>query len=119
MVVSRVANEENSRVLFTKVGSVEVSREMVARKSLIGLEENGGFMYGKMNEVRDGAMTTALVLDLLASSTTNDSLSQMLSKLPKTFQYKSKFECDTIDIANKAVEMCLDYKNPLKTETID
>ena len=43
----------------------------------------------------------------------------MLSKLPKTFQYKSKFECDTIDIANKAVEMCLDYKNPLKTETID
>ena len=119
MLVSLVANEENSKVLLTKVGSVEVSREMLARKSIIGLEENGGFMYGKMNEVRDGAMTTALVLDMLASSTTNDSLSQMLSKLPKTFQYKSKFECDTIDIANKAVEMCLDYKNPLKTETID
>jgi len=119
MLVSLVANEENSRVLFTKVGSVEVSREMVARKSLIGLEENGGFMYGKMNEVRDGAMTTALVLDMLASSKTNESLSHMLGKLPKTFQCKSKFECDTIHIANDVVEACLNYKNPLKTETID
>jgi phosphomannomutase/phosphoglucomutase len=39
--------------------------------------------------------------------------------LPKTFQRKSKFDCDTIHIANEVVKACLNYKNPLKTETID
>jgi len=119
MLISSIASEENSKVLFTKVGSVEVSRQMVARNSIIGLEENGGFMYGKINEVRDGAMTTALTLEMLASSTTHESLSQMLNSLPKTYQYKSKFECGTIDNANRAVERCLNYKNPIKSETID
>ena len=69
-----VAEQESSKVIYTKVGSVEVSREMVKRKYLIGLEENGGFMYGKLNEVRDGAMTTALVLDMMAASKNNKSL---------------------------------------------
>src|ERR671934_285268 len=67
MALSLIAQEEGSKVIHTKVGSVEVSRQMVKRKSLIGLEENGGFMYGKLNEVRDGAMMTALMLDMLAA----------------------------------------------------
>ena len=44
----------------TKVGSVEVSRRMVNDDALLGYEENGGFMFGKHNHVRDGAMTLAL-----------------------------------------------------------
>ncbi|HEY7571833.1 MAG TPA: phosphoglucosamine mutase [Nitrososphaeraceae archaeon] len=119
MLLSKVAEEEKSKVSFTKVGSVEVSRQMLAHGSIIGMEENGGFMYGKMNEVRDGAMTTALLLEMLASSTTRESLSQMLNKLPKTYQFKTKFECGTNAIANKAVDSCLAYKDPIKTETID
>ena len=72
MAVSLVTQDEGSKVIYTKVGSVEVSREMVWRKSIIGLEENGGFMYGKLNKVRDGVMTTALVLDMLASHNNNN-----------------------------------------------
>lgn len=119
MLLSKVADEEKSKVTFTKVGSVEVSRQMLAHGSILGMEENGGFMYGKINVVRDGAMTTALLLEMLASSETNESLSQMLNKLPKTYQYKTKFECGTNTIANRAVESCLSYKNPIKSETID
>ena len=70
--VQLVADEGNSKVVYTKVGSVEVSREMVKRNAPIGLEENGGFMYGKLNQVRDGAMTTALVLDMLTSFSSTD-----------------------------------------------
>ena len=58
----------NSKVIRTKVGSVEVSRKMVPTNALIGFEENGGFMFGKHNQVRDGCMTLALMLDLLATS---------------------------------------------------
>jgi phosphomannomutase / phosphoglucomutase len=117
MALSLIAQEEGSKVIHTKVGSVEVSRQMVKRKSLIGLEENGGFMYGKLNEVRDGAMMTALVLDMLASS--NQTLSQMISSLPKVFQYKSKFKCPTKQIANDIVNTCLMHGSPQKVETID
>ena len=43
-------------------------RKMVPTNALIGFEENGGFMFGKHNQVRDGCMTLALMLDLLTSS---------------------------------------------------
>ena len=57
---------QNSKVIRTKVGSVEVSRKMVDENALIGFEENGGFMFGVHNQVRDGAMTLGLMLELLS-----------------------------------------------------
>jgi phosphomannomutase / phosphoglucomutase len=117
MALSLVAEEEGSKLTYTKVGSVEVSREMVMRKSYIGLEENGGFMYGKLNEVRDGIMTTALVLDMLASN--KERFSQLISSLPQIFQYKSKFKCPTKQIADEIVNACLKHGSPQKVETID
>jgi len=116
MAVSIVANEAGSKVIHTKVGSVEVSREMVKRKSIIGLEENGGFMYGKLNQVRDGVMTTALVLDMMA--TQKQTLSTLISSLPKIFQYKTKFRCNK-KLANDVVQACLKHGSFQKVETLD
>ena len=93
-----LANEFNSKVIRTKVGSVEVSRKMVSTEALIGFEENGGFMYGLHNQVRDGCMTLALMLELLA--TTNNSLFDEISKLPPSFTTKDKVPCLSNDIAN-------------------
>ncbi|NHI02342.1 Phosphomannomutase [Candidatus Nitrosotalea sp. TS] len=64
---------------------------MVQEKALIGFEENGGFMYGKHNQVRDGSMTMALMLDLL--SKTDKALSEEMSSLPKSFTTKGKIDC--------------------------
>ena len=120
MAVSLVATEAGSKVIHTKVGSVEVSREMLRRKSFIGLEDNGGFMYGKLNEVRDGAMTTALVLEMLSLSNKEEqTLSHTISLLPKIFQYKTKFRCPTKQIANTIVTMCIEHGSPKKIETLD
>ena len=83
----------NSKVIRTKVGSVEVSRKMLSTNALIGFEENGGFMFGKHNQVRDGCMSLALMLDLL--STTNTPLSDEISKLPPSFTTKDKIECSS------------------------
>ena len=57
--IELIANQFDSKVIRTKVGSVEVSRKMVPTNALIGFEENGGFMYGKHNQVRDGCMALA------------------------------------------------------------
>ncbi len=121
--VQLVADEGNSNVVYTKVGSVEVSREMVKRNALIGLEENGGFMYGKLNQVRDGAMTTGLVLDMLtnfssANKTTN-SFSKIISSLKKIAQFKTKFKCPSKEVANKIVTRCVEHGSPKKIEKLD
>lgn len=117
MVLSKVADETGLKVVHTKVGSVEVSREMVDRKASLGLEENGGFMYGPLNEVRDGAMTTALVLDMLASS--GDSFSMLVEKLPKTFKIKTKFSLSSHDAVDKVIKACMTHGSPKKVETMD
>ena len=83
----------NSKVIRTKVGSVEVSRKMLSTNALIGFEENGGFMFGKHNQVRDGCMSLALMLDLLAI--TDNTLSDQISKLPQSFTTKDKIQCSS------------------------
>ncbi|MDE1841856.1 MAG: phosphoglucosamine mutase [Thaumarchaeota archaeon] len=94
-VIEKIAKDSESQVLRTKVGSVEVSRKMVKENAIIGFEENGGFMYGKHNQVRDGSMTMAILLDLLANS--KNSLSEEMDALPPSFTTKGKIECSKDD----------------------
>jgi phosphomannomutase/phosphoglucomutase len=68
---------------------------MKEENAIIGFEENGGFMYGKHNEVRDGAMTMVLLLELLASS--KNSLSEEVASLPQSYTTKGKIECSSND----------------------
>ena len=89
--IEDLALQFRSEVIRTKVGSVEVSRKMIPTKALIGFEENGGFMYGKHNQVRDGCMTLALMLEMLSNS--EKSLSEEISTLPPSFTTKDKLSC--------------------------
>jgi len=91
-----LAEKYNSKVIRTKVGSVEVSRKMISTNALIGFEENGGFMFGTHNQVRDGCMSLALMLDFLANI--NNSLSDEISKLPSSFTTKDKMQCSSGDV---------------------
>ena len=90
-IIENIVEKTNSRVVRTKVGSVEVSRKMVNDDALVGYEENGGFMFGNHNHVRDGAMTLALMLDLLSKSQLD--LSCNIENLPPSFTTKTKIEC--------------------------
>ena len=90
-IIESIVQKSNSHVVRTKVGSVEVSRKMVSDDALVGYEENGGFMFGKHNQVRDGAMTLALMLDLLSKS--EISLSENIENLPPSYTTKTKIEC--------------------------
>jgi len=103
--IEKIAAISNAKVIRTKVGSVEVSRKMVLTNAVIGFEENGGFMFGKHNQVRDGAMTMALVLELLAK--TDKTISELIDDLPPSFTTKTKISCSRDDaqkIINKLKE---------------
>jgi phosphomannomutase/phosphoglucomutase len=118
MILSIVAEQTGSKMIYTKVGSVEVSREMVRRGCLLGLEENGGFMYGPLNEVRDGVMSTALVLEMLSESD-NKLFSEHIAQLPQTFQYKTNFACPSRDTMKRIIKICIEHGSPRKIETLD
>jgi len=89
--VKEIADEYGGKVVWTKVGSVTVSHTMKKLKSKLGGEENGGIFYGPHQPVRDGAMTTALILEIMAK--TERKLSELLNELPKYHIEKDKIEC--------------------------
>jgi phosphomannomutase/phosphoglucomutase len=114
--IEELAAKTKSKVIRTKVGSVEVSRKMVPQKALIGFEENGGFMYGKHNQVRDGAMTLALALDLLAGS--GKSMTDEITSIPKSYTTKDKISC-TKEQAKKIINaLKKEHKNYGTTDGI-
>ncbi len=76
------------KVVWTKVGSPIIAREVIKGGGLAGFEENGGFMYPKLLPVRDGAMKTALLMELLAYE--NVRLSEIFDRLPKYYPVKTK-----------------------------
>jgi phosphomannomutase/phosphoglucomutase len=78
-------------LIWTKVGSVTVSQTMKAENANLGGEENGGIFYRPHQAVRDGAMTTALLLDIMAD--TGKSLAQLVAEQPQYFIEKGKIEC--------------------------
>jgi len=78
---------------------------MISENALLGFEENGGFMFGKHNHVRDGGMALALFLELLVSS--NKSMSEELATLPPSFTTKDKISCEKED-ADKIISKLLD-----------
>ncbi len=79
------------QLIWTKVGSVTVSQTMKAENANLGGEENGGIFYRPHQAVRDGAMTTALLLNIMAD--TGKSLAQLVAEEPQYFIEKGKIEC--------------------------
>jgi phosphomannomutase/phosphoglucomutase len=114
-IIDIVAKRNDSKVLRTRVGSVDVSRAMIDYKALLGLEENGGFFYSPHIPVRDGLMTSALILEAL--SRTNRTLSEVITTLPTFHQRKAKFDCPN-EIKNKVMKE-IESRSKGKIERID
>ena len=114
--IDGIVTQTNSTVIRTKVGSIEVSRKMITENALLGFEENGGFMFGKHNYVRDGGMTLALFLELLASS--NKSMSEELATLPPSFTTKDKISCKKEDADKIISKLLAEFPNADTTDGI-
>ncbi len=78
--LDEICESKGAILVRTKVGAPLVSRAMISEKAMIGGEENGGVIYGKHQYCRDGAMTAALVLNLMAAR--GKKISELISELP-------------------------------------
>ncbi len=135
LIISRICELLNTKLFFTNVGSVEVTYEMKDTDSLIGFEENGGFFYGLLNQVRDGAITTALILEMMGYYKQNllddeilnrvktdkilPSLSSIYSLFDNTYQHKSSLKVSDTSTISKVIALCKDHGSPIKIESID
>ena len=114
--IDEIVTQTDSTVIRTKVGSVEVSRKMLTENALIGFEENGGFMFGKHNHVRDGGMALALFLELIADS--NKNISEELTTLPPSFTTKDKISCKKEDVDRIISKLSEEFPNADTTDGI-
>lgn len=93
MVVEKVVRSERSDIIYTPVGSIYVARTMRSlieqgKKVVFGGEGNGGLIYPGHQFCRDGGMTAATMVAILAESKLP--LSEMVNKLPPRFIFKEK-----------------------------
>jgi phosphomannomutase / phosphoglucomutase len=79
------------RVLYTPVGSPSVTHAMQEHHAVFGGEENGGLIFPRFQLARDGGMTAAGVLDLLARS--GGALPDLLKEIPRYTLLKIKIDC--------------------------
>ncbi len=114
--IEAVAKKRNAKVTRTRVGSVDVSRTIIERKAFFGFEENGGCIYPPHIPVRDGAMTTALMLECLAVR--GMSFSRAMShSVPKFYQSKTKVEVSSEKV--KGIMKAIEKQVNGKVEKVD
>jgi phosphomannomutase/phosphoglucomutase len=89
--VEDAVNAAGGSVVYTRVGSPSVTHELQARKGVFGGEENGGLIFPRFQLARDGAMTVAAVLDLLARR--GGGIADALAGLPRYALIKEKAPC--------------------------
>ncbi len=116
-VIEDVLKPLGIEVVWLKVGSVDISRTMQRNgDALCGFEENGGFMYPPHQLVRDGGMTLALLLELLARE--GRKLSEIYDELPRYYTIKTKIPMRR-ELALKVVEKVKEYFKDYRQITID
>ena len=115
-VIDDISSKYGGKVIWTPVGSPNVSRAMIARGAELGGEENGGVFYAPHIPVRDGAMATALVLEMMAS--TGEKLSTLTERLPRYFNVKDKVACPS-RLKSKVLKQIEREVKGAKIETTD
>jgi phosphomannomutase / phosphoglucomutase len=88
--VEDVVRAEGGEVIYTRVGSPVVARKMIEVNAIFGGEENGGLIFPEHQYCRDGGMTAAKMLEIVAME---GPLSKLLSTIPEYHLDKRKMEC--------------------------
>jgi phosphomannomutase/phosphoglucomutase len=110
-VIESVAKRRGAKIIWTRVGSVDVSRTIIERKALMGFEENGGGFFPSHLPTRDGGMSTALLLEVMATRAAP--LSRLIAAaFPKFYETKLKVPVDPARVRQimRAIERMGDGK---------
>jgi len=109
-LVEAIASSEHCEVVYTKVGSIYVARTMLAlihakKKVVLGGEGNGGLIFPNHQFCRDGGMTAAVMVSIVAKN--NKNLSSLVKSLPKRYMIKEKVKTKNASVIMKELKRSL------------
>jgi phosphomannomutase / phosphoglucomutase len=95
LMMETVAKKHGTSVVYTPVGSIYVARKMrelleKGEPVIFGGEGNGGLIYPEHQFCRDGGMTAAMMVAILAES--KKTLSELVEGLPRFYTLKEKIK---------------------------
>ncbi|MCJ7505630.1 phosphoglucosamine mutase [Candidatus Bathyarchaeota archaeon] len=115
-IIEEVARTHGGSVIWTRVGSVDVSRKMIETGAKFGGEENGGIFYAPHIPVRDGTIAAAFIANILTK--TKEKLSGLIEQLPSYQNAKEKVFCPN-EKKEKVLEEIRRKADGTRIETID
>ncbi|MCK5389786.1 MAG: phosphoglucosamine mutase, partial [Candidatus Thorarchaeota archaeon] len=89
-LIEDIVEKAGGKIDWTVVGSVDVSHRVGEIGADLGGEENGGVFYPPHQSVRDGSMTSALLVDIMVKE--GKSLSELVQELPVYYTTKRKMK---------------------------
>jgi phosphomannomutase len=104
IALEKMAEKNNSKVLRTPVGEINVVKKMIEVNSNIGGEGNGGVILKEAHLGRDSLVGVAMVLNRM-SQNPDMSISKIHSTLPQFIIVKDKIDLDILnesELINKA-----------------
>ncbi|MGC8655825.1 MAG: phosphoglucosamine mutase [Thermoplasmata archaeon] len=109
-LIDVIAEKHGVKVIRTRVGAPVVSETLTKMKALFGGEENGGVIYPKHLNARDGAYSLAMMLDIM--SYTDEPISSLIKKLPdyKIRRIKLPLKGNFETIVDRANDIYRKYK---------
>ncbi|HID43307.1 MAG TPA: phosphoglucosamine mutase [Archaeoglobaceae archaeon] len=89
--VEDAVKEAGGEVVYTAVGSPVVAETMLKVNAVFGGEGNGGLIFPEHLHARDGAMSTAKILEMMAVQ--RKPVSELVKVVPKYYTLKTKVMC--------------------------
>ena len=90
-LIEDVARQHDGEVIWTMVGSIHVARKMMEVGAVFGGEGNGGLIFPEFQYCRDGGMSAASMLEMLAR--TGEKLSDVVDAIRSYDSVKEKIKC--------------------------
>jgi len=115
-LIEDIVENAGGTIDWTVVGSVDVSHRVGEIGADLGGEENGGIFYPPHQSVRDGSMTSALLVDIMVKE--GKSLSELVQELPVYYTTKRKMKIPA-DKMESMMTKLLDMTKDQNRITID
>ena len=90
-MIEDVVTQNGGKTIRTPVGEVNVVKEMMRKKAVLGGEGNGGIIDPTANYTRDSLVGIGRILEYMATS--GEKLSTLANYLPKYYMIKEKVAC--------------------------
>jgi phosphomannomutase/phosphoglucomutase len=115
-VVEDVVRTSGAKVIRTRVGSPIVARTMFESGAVFGGEENGGVIFPDHQFCRDGAMSAAKMLELLAHE--GKTLSALVASLPQ-YHIKKTNVAVPVERREAVLASLVEFAKGRKVDTTD